>query len=418
MNTHITFFSIAAFFVLFFSGCTKQTEIMPNDEKICLSASVGELSSRVENEVIESGTYYFTYNTNNGKKVSITKFENGKGYPLINVGDDTDVYQFLKWSDVKANNEKKYEFILDNVEDIENDDNVSLNDIKYQAAPITQDNNYLDIVYGKTVVDKSGSDVNLLLSHKMSKISLEIYVKSSNINLENKNATITLKNVINQPEKFDRTNGVVYVATNAIRSDIELYNGELIQDGDKYTIPSWIFPPQDFDTNNWPELEIKIENTTYTGKLTHFMVDGDEDAGTPIDMSGFVAGKHLTLRANLSNDAGDVELIFMPVWVKKWEDIGTIGITANQRGIYTVNDYEDLVDAYNSEPKKESVLSKYGTINGDKWEFILFRNIGDEETGYPKFKDGNFSINFNGYKIYGKNSNDDLIDSTSNTDGN
>lgn len=419
MNTYKTVFLVTAFSGLLFSGCTKQNGIMPNEETICLSASIGELSSRAENEQIQNGTYYFTYNTNSGKKVCITKFESGIGYPLVKADDNADAYQFLKWNDVAANDAKKYEFTLDNVENNETCGTISLNDKAYQAAPITEENSYLDIVYGKTVVNKAGTNINMQLSHKMSKISLEIYVKS-NINLKDNDVIITLKNVINQPEKFDRTNGTVSVAQNPVWSAIKLFEGRLQQDGDKYTISSWIFPPQQFNQDNWPELEIKVGNTTYAGKLTHYMIDGDENSGKPIDMSGFIAGRHLTLRANLSENVGDVELIFMPVWVKKWEDVGTIGIISKQRGIYTEKDYEALVGAYNADSKDEAVLLKYGTKNetDDKWQFTLYQNVGNEGENFIKFKDDDFDINFNGYKIYGKTVKTDLVDDTSNTDGN
>ena len=111
----------------------------------------------------------------------------------------------------------------------------------------------------------------------------------------------------------------------------------------------------------------------------------------------------------------------MPVWVRKWEEIDNIGIGAKQRGVYTKEDYEQLVTAYNENSKDEKVLDEYGTkddVSG-KWTFVLFRNIGDadgQET-MPKFKDDGFEINFNSYTVYGYNNKSHLIDNSETSGG-
>ena len=154
------------------------------------------------------------------------------------------------------------------------------------------------------------------------------------------------------------------------------------------------------------------------------MVQGGSEGSAPVEMTGFKSGLHLTLRAKLSKTTEKVELIFMPVWVRKWEEIDNIGIGAKQRGVYTKEDYARLVTAYNKEPKKdENVLDEYGTKNDSgKWTFVLFRNIGDtggQET-MPKFKDDQFQITFNSYTVYGYGPEDDksnLIDNSETSGG-
>ena len=103
----------------------------------------------------------------------------------------------------------------------------------------------------------------------------------------------------------------------------------------------------------------------------------------------------------------------MPVWVKKWEEIENIGITAKQRGIYTEGDYRSLVEAYNSEPKNSAALEKYGTLETGtgRWSFTLYKRIGTAEgaADMPKFKDDDFDLSFNGYTIYGYGTKEELV---------
>ncbi len=415
MKTYRTIFLLTIWAGLMLLACTKQEEVYSDTDKVCLSASIGSMTTRVDDGGVESGTYYLTYNSS-GAKVCMVTFAESKGYPLVS---DNGIYQFLKWNDVMPV-DGKYQFTLDNLGDKDNPETVTLGEA-YKAAPL-DGNSQLDIVWGKQTVEKGkeSDGVNFALSHRMSKISLEISVGTSDINLDNGiPATITLMNVISEPATFNRTSGAVSVAGKQ-GSDIVLYEGELIQAASKYTIPSWIFPPQTFDEDNWPKLRIVLDGTTYEGTLNHYMVqEGSLD--TPVEMTGFKSGQHLTLRAKLSKTTGDVELIFMPVWVRKWEEIDNIGIGAKQRGVYTEEDYEQLVTAYNKDSKDEKVLDEYGTKDDDSgtWTFVLFRNIGDTggQATMPKFKDDGFEINFNSYTVYGFSNKDDLITNNSETSG-
>lgn len=414
MKTYRTIFLLTIWAGLMLLACTKQEEVYSDTDKVCLSASIGSMTTRVDDGGVESGTYYLTYNSS-GAKVCMVTFAASKGYPLVS---DNGIYQFLKWNDVTPV-DGKYQFTLDNLSNKDNPETVTLGKA-YQAAPL-DDKPRLDIVWGTQTVEKGeeSADVNFALSHRMSKISLEISVGTSGINLDNGiPATITLMNVISEPATFNRTSGAVSVAGKK-RSDIELYKGVLTNDNFKNPIPSWIFPPQDFDGKNWPKLRIVLGETTYEGTLNHFMVqEGRLD--TPFEMTGFKSGLHLTLRAKLSNTTDEVELIFMPVWVRKWEEIDNIGIGAKQRGVYTEEDYARLVTAYNKEPEKdENVLDEYGTDDSGTWTFDLFRNIGDTggPTTIPKFKDDGFEINFHGYTVYGYDDKSNLIDNSETSGG-
>lgn len=406
MKTYRTIFLLTIWAGLMLLACTKQEEVYSDTDKVCLSASIGSMTTRVDDGKVVSGTYYLTYNSS-GAKVCMVTFADSKGYPLVS---DNGIYQFLKWNDVTPV-DGKYQFTLDNLSNKDNPETVTLGEA-YKAAPL-DGNSQLDIVWGKQTVEKGeeSAGVKFALSHRMSKISLEISVGTSDIDLDDEVVKITLTDVISEPATFNRTSGAVSVAGKQ-RSEIVLYDGELKQEDSKYIIPSWIFPPQTFDPDNWPKLRIVLGGTTYEGTLNHYMVqEGSLD--TPVKMTGFESGLHLTLRAKLSKTTEEVELIFMPVWVRKWEEIDNIGIGAKQRGVYTEEDYERLVTAYNKEPKDENVLDEYGTDASGKWTFVLFRNIGDTggPTTMPKFKDDGFEINFNGYKVYGSKNKNDLIKS-------
>lgn len=403
MKTYRTIFLLTIWAGLMLLACTKQEEVYSDTDKVCLSASIGSMTTRVDDGEVKSGTYYLTYNSS-GAKVCMVTFADSKGYPLVS---DNGIYQFLKWNDVTPV-DGKYLFTLDNLSNKDNPETVTLGEA-------LDGNSQLDIVWGKQTVEKGkeSDGVNFALSHRMSKISLEISVGTSDINLDNGiHATITLMNVISEPATFNRTSGAVSVAGKQ-RSEIKLYEGVLTKDNFKNPIPSWIVPPQTFDPDNWPKLRIVLGETTYEGTLNDYMVqEGSLD--TPVKMTGFESGLHLTLKAKLSKTTEEVELIFMPVWVRKWEEIDNIGIGAKQRGVYTEEDYERLVTAYNnSDSQDENVLYEYGTKDDGIWTFVLFRNIGTDEdvSKIPKFKDDRFEINFNGYKVYGSKNKNDLINS-------
>lgn len=418
MKTYRTIFLLTIWAGLMLLACTKQEEVYSDTDKVCLSASIGSMTTRVDDGGVVSGTYYLTYNSSEAKVCMVT-FADSKGYPLVS---DNGIYQFLKWNDVTPV-DGKYQFTLDNLSNKDNPETVTLGEA-YKAAPL-DGNSQLDIVWGKQTVEKGeeSADVNFTLSHRMSKISLEISVGTSDIDLDNKVVKITLTDVINKPKSFNRTSGDVSVDGEQ-RRDIVLYNAILTRNPDEsaYTIPSWIFPPQTFDESKWPKLRIEFGDKIYEGTLNHYMVQKESGDDTPVKMTGFESGQHLTLRAKLSETTEDVELIFMPVWVRKWEEIDNIGIGAKQRGVYTEEDYKQLVTAYNKEPEKdENVLDEYGTKGNasGKWTFVLFRNIGDKggQATMPKFKDDGFEIKFNGYTVYGYNNKSHLIDNSETSGG-
>ena len=414
MRTYGIVFLLTAWTALGLCSCsTREPAVQTNGEPIALSASIGPMETRVDDGQIVSGSYRMTYySTPDTRSICPVSFAQSKGYPLL--VDEEGVYRFLKWNDVTpVASRDLYLFTLDNLDNGTDPGTVTL-DESYRAAPLS-DAPELDIVWGSRSV-ALGSEHNAVaftLSHRMTKLSVEIRVNSSGIVLDGKEVRITLVNIIDLPATFNRASGTVETGSH-VPTDVVLYEGVLTQSDDKYVIPSsWIFPPQRFDSQQWPRLRLEFDGTTYEGTLNHFMIEEGADLDTPIEMFGLEAGLHLTLRAGLSRTADDIELVFMPVWVKKWEEIENIGITAKQRGIYTEGDYRSLVEAYNSEPKNSAALEKYGTLEAGtgRWSFTLYKRIGTAEgaADMPKFKDDDFDLSFNGYTIYGYGTKEELV---------
>ena len=121
MKTYRTIFLLTIWAGLMLLACTKQEEVYSDTDKVCLSASIGSMTTRVDDGGGESGTYYLTYNSS-GAKVCMVTFADSKGYPLVS---DNGIYQFLKWNDVTPV-DGKYQFTLDNLSNKDNPEPVTL----------------------------------------------------------------------------------------------------------------------------------------------------------------------------------------------------------------------------------------------------------------------------------------------------
>ena len=385
------------------------------DDFIRVSASVDAGSRAQESGDITSGKYILSYqNTSNATSFAEVTFDEAgdestyNGFPLINAEETPAVYRILRWSDVSNGSP----FTLDNLITDKANKSVPLSG-EYEASPWTEnptgttDN---DIIWGKISGATSGN-LEFTLTHRMSKISVEIAAADgSSIDLSDI-SSVELTNVVTVPTSFNRENGNVSISE-AQKETLDL--GELEsateQSGDwnpSYTTKEYILPPQTFnfsDNTSRPELKVTVNNTTYSAPLNSQMLNENGDnADIPVTLA-FQSGRHLTIRATLSRTIDDISITFLPAVVEKWEYKGEVGILAEQLGVYDEDDYADLVEAYNKAPKDTKVLSKYGRQETDGiWTFEIFGNIGDEdglETA-PKFEDDNFNLEFNNWSIYG-----------------
>ena len=416
MDRYILTFIFAA--GVLFAACSREDgdAELSGDGRVSLTASVkadapASVKSITEDGEVVTGDYHLVYySAPDTKSICEVSFTGSVGYPLVG---DAGVFRFLRWRDISPRgSDNNYFFSLDNLPDGSVTETVTLGD-GYSAASV-ESGSVPDIVWGsRTVAAGAGNGtVDFSLYHRMSKISVEISVNSDGIDLNGKTVKVTLGNVKTVSESFSRASGTV--SAGGDYGDVTLYDGVLTQNGSTYGFPSWIFPPQTFSEDAWPRLRVEFDGKAYEGPLNRYMVD-EGDTDTPAEMTGLDAGRHLTLRARLSGTADDVEIVFMPVYIRKWDEVDNIGIIAKQRGVYTAADYGNLVSAYNDDPKDEASLKKYGTKDDSgMWTFVLYRNIGDE-TGaatMPLFKDDGFGMDFNGYTVYGFSDKADLVAKT------
>ena len=390
-------------------SCVKEKPAEENDGRIVFSASVGTATkAAVPEGTVTEGDYRLTYYSSpDAVSVCPTRFASSKGFPVL--VDENGIYTYLRWTDVSArSSDGRYFFTLDNTADDVSPEAVVLGQ-EYAASPAA-DADAPDIVWGSVVTDGYAESLHFSLTHRMSMISVEISINSDEVDLEGRQVRVVLSGLLDTPSEFDRQTGKVSVSGS--RVETVLYDGILEQEESRFVIPAWIFPPQTFDEDAWPVLRIEFDGKTYSGTLTHVMVAEGEDIDSPEPLSGLEQGRHLVLRARISDAAEDIPVVFMPVYVKKWEEIDNIGITAKQQGIYTAADYADAVAAYNSEPKDEAALTRYASKGSDGiWTFYMYRSVGSTETAdeMPKFKDDGFAIDFHGYTVYGFNTKEALV---------
>ena len=390
------------------TACSERQAIPDSGDKdgrIILSASVETTSSKaaVGDGTVEEGSYVFSYySTPDAVSLCQTVFSAGQGFPMVESSDG--IYTYLRWRDVSARqSDGKFRFTLDNVAEYSSAGSVTLGE-RYAAAPQSE-TDAPDIVWGSAEAEegKEPDALQFTLTHRMSMVSVEIYMNTDDVALDGADAEVSLSNVYTVPESFDRETGLVSVSGQ--RENLILHKGVLEQSGNRYVVDPWLLPPQTFDEDNWPVLSLTVGGKTYSGTLTHYMVDDGGDIDTPSEMNGFEASRHLTIRARISDSSEDIPLIFMPVLVKKWEETADAGIIAKQQGIYTVTDYAEAVEAYNAEPEDAQSLIKYASFdeNTGRWTFYIFRDIGSAETvsEMKKFKDGDFDMEFHGYTVYG-----------------
>lgn len=171
------------------------------------------------------------------------------------------------------------------------------------------------------------------------------------------------------------------------------------------TTENWIFPPQEFINNQRPILSITLTESdgttnTFKGVLPETMFYENS-----YELLEFISGCHLTVNVELGNWENP-QIQFRPVLVKKWVDKGDAQLNSNQVGVYTAEELEELVDAYNEDPSEDNLtLWKYGVLNGNTWTFYLWKNLTNvtlEPSNSLGFdSDGSFTFESNGHTING-----------------
>lgn len=389
------------------NGLNEQTGWMEN-EALQLTASISETVQTRANEPA-SGTYYFSYVKNGAGNSTYStmavEFTNGDATPN------------LTWGGI---NKSSTYFILDNIKNTTDTyTSVPLGDTFNAGAAPANPGEGNDLLWGtvrvKDVSSTPLSPVHFVLEHRMSMLTFDISSGNSEIDglLKNGNVSVQLSNVVVEPTKFNRSNGAVSISTE--KNEICELGGAYVSSdteaqGD-YITDNWIFPPQKFD-NKRPVLSITLERTiddvttkkTFKGVLPESMLYGGEYRSLE-----FISGCHLTVTVVLDN-WDNLEVYFRPVLVEKWDELDLKDLNVNQIGVYTANELEELVGAYNDNPGKTNLtLWKYGIFSDteNKWIFYLWKNLtvqlDDQQSNSLGFdSDGSFTFISNGHTINDK----------------
>lgn len=343
-------------------------------EALQLTASISETVQTRANEPA-SGTYYFSY------------VKNGAGtttYSTVEVAfTDGDATPNLTWGGI---NKSSSLFVLDNVNVTNQYPTVTLPET-FNAGPAPEKpgtgNDLLwDTVKVANVISAPLSPVHFVLEHRMSMLTFVISSVNPEIDglLKSGNVSVQLSKVVKEPITFNRSNGTVFIS-NKKNNTCELGGAYVSSDTEApggYITDNWIFPPQKFGSER-PVLSITLEKTTddvtttkktFKGVLPESMLYGGEYRSLE-----FISGCYLTVNVVLGN-WDNLEVNFRPVLVEKWDELDLKDLNVNQIGVYTANELEELVGAYNDNPGKTNLtLWKYGIFSDSKWTFYLWKNL-------------------------------------------
>lgn len=369
------------------------------DREIALGLSLDKhISSRasIPNDVLDSenyiikGEYAIIMNLDKYKnQVHCCRFgtsvlDNGRRGNIYIVTDGTPAAAPLKWSDETAEGKpikslKSFDFTIDNLGYTEEctydaasgflgkawSDEEKTVTYAAQKEQYDADGNPVhtnDIIWGSGTAQygQDGKEVSYAeLTHRMTRVSVAF------VNLteqQQKDMTVSLTNLVLQPESFNRADGTVAIAENPQREDLcLLQKGEtldIIKDEtaegnyEEHVTANYILPPQALTEGQWPEIVV-----TYTDdRKVHGLIPHDilnEDGNTWEALDGLNAGNHLTIVAEINNKIPD---IVFTAKVRKWVELGPVTVTASQGssitpGIHNMEELERCIELYNDLPQ-------------------------------------------------------------------
>ncbi|MCH5239050.1 MAG: hypothetical protein J1F38_02400 [Muribaculaceae bacterium] len=190
-----------------------------------------------------------------------------------------------------------------------------------------------------------------------------------------------------------------------------------------YQAQPFIFPPQSFaNATARPQIIVEVpkndvtgsdsdrdEVMRFTGYLPTVMYLSDE-WGNVTDYSPktteLTSGYVLNVTATINSP--NTELTFAPVKVENWVSKSTYSVSTKKAGIYSANDFQKLIEAYQNGRIGE--LERYGFQSGDNtfvfqfWANVILdeNEIKDQmKPGKYVLSDGDisFSFLFNGYTV-------------------
>lgn len=452
---------IAAMLVAVSACSSEESPITPSSEAertFTVTAKVArEIYTRAHDESgnIIGGIYYLTYMPASGSShyvasVDFAKEETTPGIGIVTIPDN----QELKWANVGGGQTPT--FYLDNVSREYAANNSTLTEIifnedaPYKAGIWDQDEGSNDLLWSELLAARNDKNINFNLHHNMSRVRVQVTVDRKYAvdpdDLDLEGAVVEISSINQVPISYNRLDGSLTLPTVDATGTAEDYNrvytplilvdergttaeankinwatmpsAEEKEEANSiltYTTKDFVLPPQNLlEDEHRPRLTITLENgKTYSGILPHAMEIEDDNSdhtnpSYPVTLS-FLKEHILTIRTVITEDPP--ELAFMPVQVVQWVDKGNFSIEAHQAGIYTAQEFENLIKYYND--NNEYQLVRYGRLIEDenRWMFEFFHSVeldyneiaGKMKPDNDKKKD--FSFSFNNYTIYINNGN-------------
>ena len=407
-----------------------------NEETIAVSAKIArQLSTRSYQEEgkVEKGKYFLTYppTTNDEYAVGTVGFDQ-KEPNRIGIVTTSDGHE-LSWNLVK--NVPNPTFYLDNV-------SPELNNVSPNSVPTTitfsEDNNPFiaaefdsidgknDLLWGEYQSRRGEKNLHFDLHHNMARVRVEITTEANSYNekFDLTDAIVKLSSIVQTPISYNRLNGLLSLPSDEDEgkySDLVLVDKNIgwnkaptpeeieKKSSNTYFTQNFVLPPQSLrDGEDRPKLIIEIGDETYSGYLPHAMeiIDASgENKPYPANLA-FLKEHILTIKTKITPDPP--ELILMPVEVVEWIDKGNFKLEGRQAGVYSAEDFYNLMNLYGGENYNELDLLKYGyKKNGEtkeQWVFNFFASVTlyeDQIKGKMQVSEGkeDYSFDFYGYDV-------------------
>lgn len=385
---------------------------------------------------VKSGVYYLSYpnSANSGSysigNVNFAYQDVTPGIGIVILPNNEE----LTWSSVEGNQPT---FFLDNVvPDLDVNEGADPMQVvfgnennPFVAGVYDTENGKNDLLWGSKSVNFNTKTINFDLHHNMARLKVNVTVDetfASEGELSLEGATVYITQLQLTPESYNRNDGTLSLPGNdyqplyLVGGGYEIEWGESVninEEGNEsnitiYTTQDFVLPPQVLleDGDNRPRLFIRLQTgREFTGVIPYAMYVNDNEypENYPMTLS-FLKEHILTISTRISNNPPTLE--FMPVLLAEWVDKGNFSLDAHQAGIYTANEFYDLIKYYNSsEDIRNYHLPHYGvyteTDKGYSWVFNLWYTITLDYSKIagrmvPDNSLPNFSFNFNGFSVY------------------
>lgn len=364
IHHHIKHLLWGSMALVFISSCSQEaeTDLLGDDTQVSIvSAYVQTRAVDPEYVPLGNGTYYLNYKTNESSSVSkelkVTLTDG-----IFEKLGKTDIL----WNSVNTNNG----FTLSNSQDTKSTLQIgheNKNDIKD------------DIIWGQ-IKPATSYELSFTLSHRMAKVQVSVEHPDgwtvNEVHLEGLSPKYTFKN----------ENGTVTAENPDQATNLTLTSSE---DGTPYES---LLPPQGRNGKGSAPgvLVVQVTKageataTTYKSILPYAMREEISSGQWSDVVLGFKAGHILNLTATIK-DTSDHNIYFTYATLTDWTDKKGGIISVRPAGIYLPSDLQGLIAAWNTDPKNETKLKKYGKKDDAKWTFTLRRNINVTDMGPSSF---------------------------------